>query len=98
MVLIPAFAGTNCEYDTARAFEKAGALTRTFIVRNLSVEDIEWSFGELARLIDKCNILAIPGGFSGGDEPEARANSSRLSLEIPPSSRPIGTAGQPRRA
>ena len=69
-VLIPAFAGTNCEYDTARQFELAGASVKTLIIRNLSVEDIDWSVKELERLIKECNILAIPGGFSGGDEPE----------------------------
>lgn len=69
-VLLPVFAGTNCEYDTARAFEQAGAITETFIVRNRSAADIEWSAREFERLIHACNILAIPGGFSGGDEPE----------------------------
>ena len=69
-VLLPVFAGTNCEYDTARAFERAGAETETFIVRNLSAADIEWSAREFERLIRGCNIIAVPGGFSGGDEPE----------------------------
>ena len=69
-VLIPAFAGTNCEYDTARAFEKAGAQTEIFVVRNLSASDIEWSAAEFERLIRGSQIIAIPGGFSGGDEPD----------------------------
>lgn len=69
-VLLPVFAGTNCEYDTARAFENAGAVTETFIVRNLCAADIEWSAKEFERLIRECNIIAIPGGFSGGDEPD----------------------------
>ncbi|MEG2174490.1 MAG: phosphoribosylformylglycinamidine synthase subunit PurQ [Oscillospiraceae bacterium] len=69
-VLLPAFAGTNCEYDTARAFERAGAVPQTFVVRNLSAADIEWSVREFERLIRQSQIIAIPGGFSGGDEPE----------------------------
>lgn len=69
-VLLPVFAGTNCEYDTARAFERAGAVTETFIVQNLSAADIEYSAKEFERLIRECNILAVPGGFSGGDEPD----------------------------
>lgn len=69
-VLLPVFAGTNCEYDTARAFERAGAVTETFIVQNLSAADIEYSAREFERLIRECNILAVPGGFSGGDEPD----------------------------
>ncbi len=69
-VLLPAFAGTNCEYDTARAFEKEGALTETFIVRNRTPEDIKWSVEQFEKLIRSSNIIAIPGGFSGGDEPD----------------------------
>ncbi|MFV0497086.1 MAG: phosphoribosylformylglycinamidine synthase [Candidatus Fimivivens sp.] len=69
-VLLPVFAGTNCEYDTARAFERAGADTETFIVQNLSASDIEHSAKKFECLIRECNIIAIPGGFSGGDEPE----------------------------
>lgn len=69
-VLLPAFAGTNCEYDTARAFEKAGGITSTFIVRNRSAADIIWSVDEFEKLIRSSNIIAIPGGFSGGDEPD----------------------------
>ena len=68
-VLIPAFAGTNCEYDTARAFELAGAECETFIVRNRSAGDITWSVETFETLIRQSNIIAIPGGFSGGDEP-----------------------------
>ena len=69
-VLVPVFAGTNCEYDTARAFEKAGAEAEIFIVKNLCAADIEWSANEFERLIRKSNIIAVPGGFSGGDEPD----------------------------
>jgi phosphoribosylformylglycinamidine synthase len=69
-VLIPAFAGTNCEYDTARAFTLAGAECETFIVQNLSATDIEWSVREFESRIRQSQIIAIPGGFSGGAEPD----------------------------
>ncbi len=69
-VLIPVFPGTNCEYDTARAFEDAGAVPRVFVVRNLSAEDVAESAARFADLVAESQILFIPGGFSGGDEPE----------------------------
>ena len=69
-VLIPVFPGTNCEYDTARAFERAGASAETFVIRNLSAGDIEDSVNEFEKLIKESQIIMIPGGFSGGDEPE----------------------------
>ncbi|MBR3628930.1 MAG: phosphoribosylformylglycinamidine synthase [Oscillospiraceae bacterium] len=69
-VLIPVFPGTNCEYDTARAFEKAGAVAETLIIRNLSAADIEASVKAIAEKIANSQIIMIPGGFSGGDEPE----------------------------
>ncbi len=72
-VLIPVFPGTNCEYDTARAFEKYGAQADIFVIRNLTAADIEQSVAEFAKRIDKSQIIAIPGGFSGGDEPEGSA-------------------------
>ncbi len=72
-VLIPVFPGTNCEYDTARAFEKYGADADIFVIRNLTAADIEQSVTEFAKRIDGANIIAIPGGFSGGDEPEGSA-------------------------
>ena len=68
-VLIPTFMGTNCEYDTAKAFEEAGAISEIFVFRNLPGE-IEKSISELASLIDKTDILAFAGGFSAGDEPD----------------------------
>ena len=68
-VLIPTFMGTNCEYDTAKAFEEAGAIPEIFVFRNLKGE-IEKSISELASLIDKTDILAFAGGFSAGDEPD----------------------------
>ena len=69
-VLIPVFPGTNCEYDTQRAFEKAGAVADVFVVKNLSSADIEESVHEFAKRIQKSQIIMIPGGFSGGDEPD----------------------------
>lgn len=69
-VLIPVFPGTNCEYETAKAFEKAGAIVETLVFRNLSASDIEESISEMKRLIDNSQIIMIPGGFSGGDEPD----------------------------
>ena len=69
-VLIPVFPGTNCEYDTARAFERAGAVAETLIIRNLSAADIEASVKAAAEKIAEAQIVMIPGGFSGGDEPD----------------------------
>ena len=69
-VLVPAFPGTNCEWDTQRAFEKAGAVAEPFLFRNLTPEATMASIDELVEKINKSQILAIPGGFSAGDEPE----------------------------
>ncbi len=69
-VVIPVFPGTNCEYDTARAFEKAGAEAETVVIRNLSAGDIEQSVDYFEKAIRESQIIMIPGGFSGGDEPE----------------------------
>lgn len=69
-VVLPVFPGTNCDYDTARAFEKAGAKTEIFVFRNLNEKEINDSIDELATLIDKAHILALSGGFSSGDEPD----------------------------
>ncbi len=69
-VFIPAFPGTNCEIDTARAFEKAGAEANILVVKNLNAQDIEQTIKEMERLISKSQIVMLPGGFSGGDEPD----------------------------
>ncbi|MBQ4382548.1 MAG: phosphoribosylformylglycinamidine synthase, partial [Oscillospiraceae bacterium] len=69
-VIIPVFPGTNCEYDTARAFRQAGAQPEVFVIRNRSREEISASVAEFARRVDQSQIVFIPGGFSGGDEPE----------------------------
>lgn len=68
-VVIPAFPGTNSEYDTARAFERAGARAEVVIFRNKDNKALQESLDELAEKISKAQILAIPGGFSLGDEP-----------------------------
>ena len=69
-VVIPVFPGTNCEIDTARAFERAGAEAEVYVIRNRNQNDINESFAELASKIKTANIVMIPGGFSAGDEPE----------------------------
>ena len=72
-VVIPVFPGTNCEMDSARAFRRAGAEADIHIIRNLSTEALNQSIKELAEKIKKANIVMIPGGFSGGDEPDGSA-------------------------
>ena len=69
-VVIPVFPGTNCEYDSKRAFEKAGAKVKLVVVRNKTEEDIKKSIDELAEAINESQIMMLPGGFSAGDEPE----------------------------
>lgn len=70
IVCLPVFPGSNCDYDTAKAFRKAGAQVRTFIFRNLTEDDVNHSIAELSQLIEQCQILAFCGGFSSGDEPD----------------------------
>ena len=72
-VVIPVFPGTNCEVDSARAFERAGAIADIHIINTLSEESLNASIRELAEKIKKVNIIFIPGGFSGGDEPDGSA-------------------------
>ena len=69
-VFIPAFPGTNCEVDTARAFEKAGAETEILVVNNLSPAAINETIEKMVKAISNAQIVMLPGGFSGGDEPE----------------------------
>ncbi|MDR3356130.1 MAG: phosphoribosylformylglycinamidine synthase [Spirochaetaceae bacterium] len=71
--LIPVFPGTNCEYDTARALRAAGAEAETFVIRNLTPQAVAKSAALLAEKIRGANMLVIPGGFSGGDEPDGSA-------------------------
>ena len=72
-VLIPVFPGTNCEYDMANAFNRYGGDSEIFVIRNLSAQDMEDSVSEFTKHIENSQIIAIPGGFSGGDEPEGSA-------------------------
>ena len=69
-VLIPVFPGTNCEYDTARAFREAGADPEIFVVRNLTASAVSESVEAFAKKLQQANIVFLPGGFSGGDEPD----------------------------
>ena len=69
-VLIPAFPGTNCEYDTMRAFERAGAQAEILVINNLSPADLADSVERAAKALNNAQILFLPGGFSGGDEPD----------------------------
>jgi phosphoribosylformylglycinamidine synthase len=68
--LIPVFPGTNCEYDTRRAFEEAGAEGEIFVIRNRTAADIAASVEEFAARVDAAQMIFLPGGFSGGDEPD----------------------------
>ncbi len=69
-VLIPVFPGTNCEYDSARAVREAGAEASIYVINNLTSDGISRSVEEFAEEIKKSQIIFIPGGFSGGDEPD----------------------------
>lgn len=72
-VLIPVFPGTNCEFETARAWQLAGADPEVLVVKSLTVDDIEHSLRSFAEKLAQSQILFIPGGFSGGDEPDGSA-------------------------
>ncbi len=72
-MLIPAFPGTNCEYDSARAVEEAGAEAEIFVIRNRSAADIARSVEAFAEKVRESQIIFLPGGFSGGDEPDGSA-------------------------
>ena len=69
-VLIPAFPGTNCEYDTAKAFMRAGAEPEIFVINNLTAGDVAASIADFAKKVRESQMIFIPGGFSGGDEPD----------------------------
>ena len=72
-VIIPVFPGNNCEYDSARAFERAGADAHVLVINNLTPEAVAESTAQLVEEIRKSQIVMIPGGFSGGDEPDGSA-------------------------
>ena len=72
-VLIPVFPGTNCEYDSARAVVEAGGIADIAVIRNLTADDVARSVEDIAARIKDSQIIFIPGGFSGGDEPDGSA-------------------------
>ena len=72
-VLIPVFPGTNCEYDSARAVMRAGADADIVVIRNLTADDVSRSVDEVAKRIADSQMIFLPGGFSGGDEPDGSA-------------------------
>ena len=72
-VIIPVFPGTNCEYDTAHAFARAGADPEILVIRNLTPADVTASCEALVKAIGESQIVMLPGGFSGGDEPDGSA-------------------------
>ena len=82
-VIIPVFPGTNCEYDTAKAFARAGADPEILVVRNLTSADVAESCEALVKAIDASQIVMLPGGFSGGDEPDGSAKFITAFLRAP---------------
>ena len=72
-VIIPVFPGTNCEFDSERAWRRAGAIPYSLVIKNLKPEEVTESVNALVEAINASQILMIPGGFSGGDEPEGSA-------------------------
>jgi phosphoribosylformylglycinamidine synthase len=72
-VFIPVFPGTNCEHDTARAFERAGAAVDMLVIRNLTISELNASLAEMEARIRSAQIISLAGGFSAGDEPDGSA-------------------------
>ena len=72
-VLIPVFPGTNCEYDSARAIERAGGIPEVMIINNLTPQNVAESVAAVQKMIAQSQIIFLPGGFSGGDEPDGSA-------------------------
>jgi phosphoribosylformylglycinamidine synthase len=81
IVFLPVFPGTNCEYDMGIAFQKAGAQTESFVLKNLNIEQLDESMKIIAERITCCNILALSGGFSAGDEPDGSAKYISILLQ-----------------
>ena len=82
-VFIPVFPGTNCEVDTARAFEKAGADVEMLIVKNLTSSAIEETIDKMEEIIKRSQMIMLPGGFSGGDEPDGSGKFIATTLRNP---------------
>ena len=80
-VFIPVFPGTNCEYDSTRAFERAGAEVDVKVFKNLSAEDIRDSVEIFEKSIDQAQMIMFPGGFSAGDEPDGSAKFFATALQ-----------------
>ncbi len=80
-VFIPAFPGTNCEYDSARVFERAGAVADVQIFRNLKQSHVEESIERFVKSVNEAQIIMIPGGFSGGDEPDGSGKFIKAAFE-----------------
>ena len=83
LAIIPAFPGTNCEYDTKRAVERAGGEGRIVLIRNLTPDLLKQSARELVCAISQAQMLIIPGGFSGGDEPDGSGKFIQALLRSP---------------
>jgi phosphoribosylformylglycinamidine synthase len=81
VVFLPVFPGTNCEYDMGIAFQKAGARTKSFILKNSNIEQLDESMKIIAEKINRCHILALSGGFSAGDEPDGSAKYISILLQ-----------------
>ena len=81
--LLPVFPGTNCEYDTARTLREAGAETEIFVLRNLTAEDVQCGVEGFSAALRSAQMLILPGGFSGGDEPDGSAKLITAFLRNP---------------
>ncbi len=81
--LIPVFPGTNCEFDTARALMEAGGEAEIFVIRNLTAADVSSSVDAFAKALKQSQMLILPGGFSGGDEPDGSAKFITAFLRAP---------------
>ncbi|MGN1456754.1 MAG: phosphoribosylformylglycinamidine synthase, partial [Acutalibacteraceae bacterium] len=90
-VFIPVFPGTNCEIDTARAFKKAGADPQLLVVKNLTPSDIEETIDEMVKLIEQSQMIMLPGGFSGGDEPDGSGKFIATTFRNPRVSEAVNT-------
>ncbi|WP_300691885.1 phosphoribosylformylglycinamidine synthase [uncultured Oscillibacter sp.] len=88
-VLIPVFPGTNCEYDSARAAQRAGLETEIFVINNQSAADVADSAATFARKLRESQILFLPGGFSGGDEPDGSGKFITAFLRGPETSEAV---------
>ena len=80
-VFIPAFPGTNCEYDSARRFEQAGGVVDVRVFKNRSAADVEESIVQFAAAVEAAQIVMLPGGFSGGDEPDGSGKFIKAAFE-----------------